>query len=358
MESQSAVEYLTTYGWAILIIAIALFALFSLGILNPLNSAGQQCSLSSGLSCTIVRTTTNGLVTINLVQTTQSQINITSISCNSNNILANVYAYPPGSQITLRPGTNATLSVQCWSGTNSLSGAIGSTLPEYLFITYNETFTGFPHTASGRIVTKVSAIPTISTTSTTTTSTTSTTTSTTTTSTTTIVYSYAGTSSTASASLTLTAGYPWYFCSGVSGWPLTSISWTSDQTGSGGYSAIGHQTSNVCSFSSTGGPVSLSGVGVNALSYTLRTSGQGSGTSFSFNYIVGDSSQYTFILISAIRPMTSESLPAGCSTVVDQINTYETYVAACYGQSPNTYTYSGTTSSGDYPPVWSVYSFG
>ena len=32
---QSAMEYLMTYGWAILIIAVVLGALFSLGIFNP-----------------------------------------------------------------------------------------------------------------------------------------------------------------------------------------------------------------------------------------------------------------------------------------------------------------------------------
>ncbi len=34
---QSAMEYLMTYGWAILIIAIVLAALFSLGVFNPIN---------------------------------------------------------------------------------------------------------------------------------------------------------------------------------------------------------------------------------------------------------------------------------------------------------------------------------
>ncbi len=38
-RSQSAMEYLMTYGWAILIIAIVLVALFSLGIFNSSNFA-------------------------------------------------------------------------------------------------------------------------------------------------------------------------------------------------------------------------------------------------------------------------------------------------------------------------------
>jgi len=35
VKSQAAMEYLMTYGWAILIIALALGVLYSLGIMNP-----------------------------------------------------------------------------------------------------------------------------------------------------------------------------------------------------------------------------------------------------------------------------------------------------------------------------------
>ena len=37
IKSQAAMEYLMTYGWAILIIALTLAVLYSLGIMNPKN---------------------------------------------------------------------------------------------------------------------------------------------------------------------------------------------------------------------------------------------------------------------------------------------------------------------------------
>ncbi len=50
MKIQSAMEYLTTYGWAILIIGISLAALFELGVFNPLNYAAKatpgSCSVN------------------------------------------------------------------------------------------------------------------------------------------------------------------------------------------------------------------------------------------------------------------------------------------------------------------------
>ena len=49
-KSQSAMEYLMTYGWAILIIAIVMVALFALGVFNPLTFAPKaqpgSCSVN------------------------------------------------------------------------------------------------------------------------------------------------------------------------------------------------------------------------------------------------------------------------------------------------------------------------
>ena len=50
-RSQSAMEYLMTYGWAILIIAVVLAALFELGIFNPMTFAPK----ASPGSCQVVR---------------------------------------------------------------------------------------------------------------------------------------------------------------------------------------------------------------------------------------------------------------------------------------------------------------
>ncbi len=50
MKLQSAMEYLTTYGWAILIIGISLAALFELGVFNPLNYAAKATPGSCGVN--------------------------------------------------------------------------------------------------------------------------------------------------------------------------------------------------------------------------------------------------------------------------------------------------------------------
>jgi hypothetical protein len=51
LKAQSAMEYLMTYGWAILIIAVVLGSLFALGIFNSSSLLGNACIASSGYLC-------------------------------------------------------------------------------------------------------------------------------------------------------------------------------------------------------------------------------------------------------------------------------------------------------------------
>ena len=50
-KAQSAMEYLMTYGWAILLIAIVLAALFSLGVFSSSSLIGTTCIADSGFLC-------------------------------------------------------------------------------------------------------------------------------------------------------------------------------------------------------------------------------------------------------------------------------------------------------------------
>ena len=59
-EGQSAMEYLMTYGWAILVIAVALAALFELGVFNGAGSV-QTCIAQAGFVCKNPVYTTQGI---------------------------------------------------------------------------------------------------------------------------------------------------------------------------------------------------------------------------------------------------------------------------------------------------------
>ncbi len=61
-KAQAAMEFLMTYGWAILIVLIALAALFFLGVFNPRTT--NTCLVSAPFTCTDVKVSGT---TLNLV---------------------------------------------------------------------------------------------------------------------------------------------------------------------------------------------------------------------------------------------------------------------------------------------------
>src|SRR5271169_2972658 len=80
-KAQSAMEYLMTYGWAILIIAVVLAALFSLNVFNAGAQLGTSCIGQPGYSCSSPSLTSYGLLTFTLGQGTGSTIYNAFFTC-------------------------------------------------------------------------------------------------------------------------------------------------------------------------------------------------------------------------------------------------------------------------------------
>jgi hypothetical protein len=158
LKAQTAIEYLITYGWAILIMAVVLSALFFLGVFNPGIFAGQECLLPAGFSCSSFYLYPNGMLSLNLLQVTQSPINVTAIGCSTNQTILNMQApyNPPSNQIYMPIGSNYTFTLFCYQGNSVYTGKIGSLFDGYLVINYTSTTTGFPHIITGQIIAKVS----------------------------------------------------------------------------------------------------------------------------------------------------------------------------------------------------------
>ena len=157
LKLQSAIEYLTTYGWAILIIAVALAALFELGIFN--RAPPTQCILEGGFGCSDYYLNTNGVLVFNLGQQTTNPINITGIACYENStLLPGQKPYnPPSNQIFMPVGSSDTFYVQCYT-TNTLtySGNIGSTFTGTLAIYYTDAITHYTELVKGSLIVPVS----------------------------------------------------------------------------------------------------------------------------------------------------------------------------------------------------------
>lgn len=101
VKAQSAMEYLMTYGWAILIIGVVLVALFALGIFNASSFVSSTCTPVAGFQCTSYSLTSSGF------SATISQ------STSSDWLTANVFFLGPG--VTGPPSSFNGLSAGCES---------------------------------------------------------------------------------------------------------------------------------------------------------------------------------------------------------------------------------------------------
>lgn len=148
LSGQSAMEYLTTYGWAILIIAVVA-SVFAVLLLRN-NIVKNVCVLPAEFSCIRAYVQSNGTLVINLVQSTQSPINITALGCNTNaTVLYMTHVSPP---VTLQIGNNATESVACkYRNGTAYTQPPGTLFKGYFIFNYTDLQTGFPHTETGTL---------------------------------------------------------------------------------------------------------------------------------------------------------------------------------------------------------------
>ena len=148
-RAQSAMEYLMTYGWAILIIAVVLAALFSLNVFNAGAQLGTSCIGQPGYSCSSPSITQNGLLSFSLGLGTGVSATYAWLSCASSANSATpssmqYYFFDTNGLVILNPnyqgsglglnygsgnniGSGATLSVQslpCYPATGGTTGML------------------------------------------------------------------------------------------------------------------------------------------------------------------------------------------------------------------------------------------
>jgi hypothetical protein len=81
LRAQSAMEYLMTYGWAILIIAVVLGALFSLGVFSSGALLGTACVAGPGYECLNPILGTSGNIAFTFGQNTGSPVFNVGFAC-------------------------------------------------------------------------------------------------------------------------------------------------------------------------------------------------------------------------------------------------------------------------------------
>jgi len=149
LRGQSAMEYLMTYGWAILVIIIVIAVLFYIGVLNPRNVTPTSCTFPPGISCTSYKLDTNNTLNIRIGQSVGHRINLTGINCTLNT------TRPPGffdngtTILPTRPmnsGDSASMQTVCVGedGQTLDDGNTGDTMRFRIWVHYSEVDPGAP----------------------------------------------------------------------------------------------------------------------------------------------------------------------------------------------------------------------
>ncbi|MFP3278286.1 MAG: hypothetical protein RXO43_01855 [Candidatus Micrarchaeota archaeon] len=155
-KAQSAMEYLMTYGWAILIIAVVLGALFSLGVFSGSSLLGTSCIATPGFLCQNPILSPSGTLTATIGQengytayNAYFYVSPQTSSVGTTGFPTSAYTCSP-SGTTLSSGQTVTIS--CPTGLSSPT--IGTSFSGYIWLNYSST-SGGPATISQKIATVI-----------------------------------------------------------------------------------------------------------------------------------------------------------------------------------------------------------
>lgn len=147
-KAQAALEFLMTYGWAILVVLAAIGALAYFGVLSPSNFLPDQCTATSGVGClgkpsinstAIIFTLTNGIgqtLSVENINTSKSSAGNMYFCSKGDTVCTTTGAqWADGADITLRFVPSASLSTTSYKGTFQLNYTnANSGLPESLVV--------------------------------------------------------------------------------------------------------------------------------------------------------------------------------------------------------------------------------
>jgi hypothetical protein len=142
-KGQAALEFLTTYGWAFLVILVMIGALAYFGVLNPQKYLPEKCIITTGLDCTdfqITATAVNLKITNNL-----------GVSLSSGNV---TLIHSNASQYTCNPqiatmSSGSTTEFTCGGGGGSVG--TGNKMRYQIAINYTKSGSTYGKSAYGEI---------------------------------------------------------------------------------------------------------------------------------------------------------------------------------------------------------------
>lgn len=155
-KGQAALEFLMTYGWAILVVLIVIGALAYFGVLNPNILVPEKCTLQTGLACKDYRVTTN-MVSLSLQNGMGKGIIISNITlnqtgstgeCKNNSIAAGTIAQSRNGEFVIYCTTEA-------GGAAIIDTGTKIKMDLSIIYYYQDSTSAYNHTMNGELLVKV-----------------------------------------------------------------------------------------------------------------------------------------------------------------------------------------------------------
>ena len=152
-RAQAAMEFLMTYGWAILVVLAAIGALAYFGVLSPGNLLPQKCEFAAGLDCTETPSASAGGQTIQFPLTNSNGYKIHLIDAEVDTTTVDGLSDCTGltgfSSTEVANGDNFIVTL---NGCQDMTS--GERFSATVTVTYRSNSTGMEHPAVGRLVGK------------------------------------------------------------------------------------------------------------------------------------------------------------------------------------------------------------
>ena len=152
-KSQAALEFLTTYAWAFLVILIMIGALAYFGILDPSRVLPERCNFGSEFECDDFRVSvTSNQLDIKLVNNVGEAIAVSGFVISSEGATSLACTLVGVLPISWEPGNSKELKYSTcnWAAAGFTQGQKGKV---FITLTYNTLKSGssYPHQVKGEV---------------------------------------------------------------------------------------------------------------------------------------------------------------------------------------------------------------
>lgn len=137
-RAQAALEFLMTYGWAILVVLVAIGTLAYFGVLNPEKFLPSKCTLPPGFACSDHKASATGV----------SLALRNALGYDVNSVVVAVGGCGASSTTTFSNGEQKTITIAC-------TLVSGNKLNADVNVSYNNVDSTLSHKVQGSIITKV-----------------------------------------------------------------------------------------------------------------------------------------------------------------------------------------------------------